>query len=143
MTSRVVFDTSTLVGAAILPDFIPDQALSRAILFHRVCVSPETLTELGRVLRLKKFDRYIGLGSRVAFFQKLCRDSACHAVVPGVLDEIRGACRDPKDDLFLALAITVHADFIVSSDSDLLVLHPWRGIPILTPAQFLAQSDND
>jgi hypothetical protein len=31
------------------------------------------------------------------------------------------------------------ADPIVSSGNGLLVLHPWRGIPILTPAQFLTQ----
>jgi uncharacterized protein len=46
-------------------------------------------------------------------------------------------CRDPQDDKFLALARHCKADIIVSSDSDLLVLNPWQGVPILTPAQFL------
>jgi len=143
MTGRVVFDTSTLVSAAILPGSIPDQALSRGILFHRVCVSPETLAELGRVLRQKKFDRYIDFELRLEFFQKLCRDSLCHTVASGVFDEVKGDCRDQKDSRFLALALDARAHLIVSSDNDLLVLHPWRGILILTPAQFLAQSDSD
>jgi predicted nucleic acid-binding protein len=47
------------------------------------------------------------------------------------------ACRDPKDDKFLEVAVAGKADVIVSEDEDLLVLHPFRGIPIVGPAQFL------
>jgi predicted nucleic acid-binding protein len=47
------------------------------------------------------------------------------------------ACRDAKDAKFLALALNCGAAALVSSDADLLVLHPWHGIPILTPAAFL------
>jgi predicted nucleic acid-binding protein len=36
----------------------------------------------------------------------------------------------------LALALTGHADFILSGDQDLLVLHPFRNIDILTPRQY-------
>lgn len=46
------------------------------------------------------------------------------------------ACRDPKDDKFLELAVNGHADLIVSGDADLLVLDPFRGIPIIPPASF-------
>jgi len=46
-------------------------------------------------------------------------------------------CRDPKDNQFLALCQACAATVLVSSDADLLVLHPWHGIPILTPATFL------
>jgi uncharacterized protein len=46
------------------------------------------------------------------------------------------ACRDPKDDKFLELAVSGHADLIVSGDSDLLALDPFQGIPIVTPATF-------
>jgi predicted nucleic acid-binding protein len=42
-----------------------------------------------------------------------------------------------KDDKFLALALASDADVLVSSDEDLLVMHPWRGVPIMTPFQFL------
>jgi predicted nucleic acid-binding protein len=48
-------------------------------------------------------------------------------------------CRDPRDNKFLALALIADADAIISSDNDLLTLHPWRGIPILTPTLFLAE----
>jgi len=46
------------------------------------------------------------------------------------------ACRDPTDDKFLELAVNGRADMIVTGDLDLLVLHPFRGIPILTPVAF-------
>ncbi len=47
-------------------------------------------------------------------------------------------CRDPKDDRFLELAVDGNATCIVSGDSDLLVLNPFRGVRILTPQEFIA-----
>jgi predicted nucleic acid-binding protein len=32
------------------------------------------------------------------------------------------------------------ADLLVTGDEDLLALHPWRGIPILSPANYLART---
>jgi uncharacterized protein len=49
-------------------------------------------------------------------------------------------CRDPKDNKFLELAIDGKATEIVSGDQDLLILHPFRGIPIVTVSQFLTQT---
>jgi predicted nucleic acid-binding protein len=46
-------------------------------------------------------------------------------------------CHNPKDDMVLALALGGRADVIVSGDKDLLSLSPHRGIPILTPREFL------
>ena len=47
------------------------------------------------------------------------------------------ACRDSDDDKFLELAVSESAACIVSGDKDLLVLSPFRGIPIMRPAAFL------
>jgi putative PIN family toxin of toxin-antitoxin system len=139
MNLRVVFDTSSLVSAAILPDSIPNQALQHAILHERLFVGEETLGELGRVLNLRKFDRYLALESRIEFFEGVSRDSSRGFVPAELLDDVRGSCRDAKDEQFLALCIAVNADLLVSSDEDLLTLNPWRGIRILTPSQFLSQ----
>jgi putative PIN family toxin of toxin-antitoxin system len=49
------------------------------------------------------------------------------------------ACRDPRDDKFLELAVHGRAEAILTGDRDLLELHPFRGIAILAPAVFLAQ----
>jgi putative PIN family toxin of toxin-antitoxin system len=48
-------------------------------------------------------------------------------------------CRDPKDDKFLELAVNGRANVLVTGDKDLLALHPFRGIPILAPAQYLSR----
>jgi putative PIN family toxin of toxin-antitoxin system len=47
------------------------------------------------------------------------------------------ACRDPKDDKFLEVAVCGDASLIITGDKDLLDLHPYRGISIVTPRQFL------
>ncbi|EQD56971.1 PilT protein domain protein, partial [mine drainage metagenome] len=51
-----------------------------------------------------------------------------------------GACRDAQDTKFLALALASQAVALITSDADLLVLHPWQGVPILTPAAFLQKA---
>lgn len=47
------------------------------------------------------------------------------------------ACRDPRDDKFLSLAVAGKADCIVSGDGDLLNMVDYRGIPVYRPAEFL------
>jgi predicted nucleic acid-binding protein len=47
------------------------------------------------------------------------------------------ACRDPKDDKFLSLAVCGRATHLVTGDADLLALNPFEGIRIVTPRQFL------
>ncbi|NIU85057.1 MAG: putative toxin-antitoxin system toxin component, PIN family, partial [Candidatus Thorarchaeota archaeon] len=47
-------------------------------------------------------------------------------------------CRDPKDDKYLELAVSGSANFLISGDKDLLDLHPFKEIRILTPEQFLS-----
>jgi predicted nucleic acid-binding protein len=59
---------------------------------------------------------------------------ACEAVA--IPYPIR-ACRDPRDDKFLEVAVHGRADAIVTGDKDLLELNPFRGIAILTPSAYL------
>lgn len=51
-------------------------------------------------------------------------------------------CRDPSDDLVLECAVSGKADWIVTGDQDLLSLHPYRGISIVSPKEFLKQLPN-
>ena len=87
-------------------------------------------------------------------FDVLHRPKLARAVQPAqpayVLDLLIGAaarftptvrvhdCRDAKDNKYLELALAAGATLIISSDNDLLTLAPWRGIPILRPAEYLA-----
>ena len=51
--------------------------------------------------------------------------------------EIITDCRDPKDNKFLELAVAANASCIITGDKDLLVLHPFRNIPILNAVDFI------
>jgi predicted nucleic acid-binding protein len=48
-------------------------------------------------------------------------------------------CRDPTDNKFLELALSGRGSHVVTGDSDLLVLHPFRKIAIVTPQSFLGR----
>ena len=137
---RVVLDTSTLVGAALRVGSVPHQALVKALGTCEVCVSSATLDELEQVLKRDKFDRYLDAETRMAFVLLHRRHAHLFAVPHADELAVQPACRDPKDNKFLALAQVCEADAIISSDHDLLALHPWRSIPVLTPAGFVALS---
>lgn len=140
---RVVFDTSTLVGAALRIGSTPHQALLRALLFSDVYASAETLAEMEVVLNRSKFGRYLNREKRPAFAANMRRRAHLIVLRDADRSEVGMACRDPSDNKFLALALAAEADAIVSSDEDLLVLHPWRGVSILTPAEFISTGPID
>jgi len=50
------------------------------------------------------------------------------------------ACRDPDDDKFFEAALAGRADVIITGDADLLVLHPFRQVAILSPTGYLDRS---
>lgn len=134
---RVVMDTSTLVSAALRIGSLPHQALLKAMASCEVCASIATLDELERVLMRDKFDRYLEAETRLAFVALIRQHSHLFAVQQADELALQPACRDPDDNKLLALALVSEADAIVSSDNDLLVLSPWRSIPVLLPADFV------
>ena len=139
---RVVFDTSTLVSAALRVGSTPHRALALALMTGEVCVSASTFLELEQVLMRSKFDRYQTADVRAGFVALVRKHAVLVAVSATDESKVVPQCRDPKDDQFLALALACEADVLVSSDADLLVLHPWCGVPIVTPGDFLdMQSD--
>jgi len=50
-------------------------------------------------------------------------------------------CPDHEDNLILDLAAEVGALIVVSNDTDLLSMSPWRGTPIIDPRAFAAKVD--
>ena len=80
-----------------------------------------------------KFDRYVSREDRERFLVAFIQAATFIEVTERIL-----ACRDTKDDKFLELAVNGHASCIVTTDDDLLVLNPFRGIPIMSVEQFLS-----
>jgi putative PIN family toxin of toxin-antitoxin system len=101
-----------------------------------VLASPDTLDELVEVLDRDKFDRYLSAEEREAFLGSLVE--RVDVVEP--VKKIR-VCRDTDDDKFLELAVEGRAEVIVSGDDDLLTLHPFRDITIVTPSAFLEHQE--
>jgi putative PIN family toxin of toxin-antitoxin system len=133
--NRVVFDTGVIVSAVLLPTSIPRKAVDLALRQGRLLFAEATLTEVNEVLRRPKFERYISEQQRIEFLLALIS----RAETISVSRRVRH-CRDPKDDKFLEVAVAGHATHIVSGDADLLVLESFEGIPVLSPAEFLASS---
>jgi putative PIN family toxin of toxin-antitoxin system len=140
MSLRVVFDTSTLVSAALRVGSIPYQSLLKALATCDLCACVETLTELEQVMGREKFDRYLDRPLREEFVALIRRNSHLFSIEDIDLTSLEPSCRDLKDNKFLALALATETELLVSSDEDLLVLNPWHQIRIVTPGEFLAQS---
>ena len=135
---RIVLDTSTLISAALRPQSLPRQALVKALTSGVICVSPATLAELEHVLMRDKFDRYLDRESREKFISLYRKHGELFTVPEDEVNSLNPACRDPHDNKFLALALSCEADVLITSDDDLLVLHPYHGIPVQTPKDFLS-----
>ena len=133
----VVFDASTLVGAALHSDGIPRRAIVEATRGHQVALSKAAFGEISEVLKRPKFRRSISL-TTVDEILGLLTMAACW-FEPS--ERVRD-CRDPGDDIYLELALAAGAEVIVSSDRDLLSMEPWRDTGIITARAFLERIDS-
>ena len=129
---RVVLDSNLLVSGLLLPGSVPGQAFDRAIHTGEILISEAMLNELADVLSRPKFNRYVSIKDREEFLRLLSRVAN---IVP--ITYTIQACRDPKDDAVLEVAVNGEAHRIVTGDRDLLSLDPFRGIPIVTPAKYI------
>jgi hypothetical protein len=129
---NVVFDASSIVGAALRQDSIPERALLFARRHDTICLSAAVQTEILDVLHRPKFRKYISEVTRERIFDILGAGARMFEPAERVTD-----CRDAKDNKYLELALAAGAFIIVSSDDDLLVLDPWRGIRILRPVDYV------
>ncbi len=131
---RLVIDSNVWIAALISPAGTARQ-LVNAVLDHGIDVllSESTFGELVSRVDRPKFQRYREPEAWNLFLSELVELALWHEDA----GTETGISRDADDDKFLALAVTGHADAIISGDSDLLELIAHEGIPILTPAQFL------
>jgi len=130
--TNYVFDTNCIISAHLSRFSIVREAYDKAFNQGIIIYSRETLNELTQVFTRPKFDKYISIEDRlnaISIFEN-----------KGYLTEINvvlNACRDPKDNKFLELAISGNAIFIITGDTDLLVLNPYGNIVIISPADFV------
>ena len=133
MNRRFVFDTNIIISSVLLPNSKPNAALKKAQQIGIIIVSSVTWQELETVLFRPKFDRYITLEEREQFLLDLSE------TVEVILETsfVTNICRDPKDNKYLELAVNGQAESIITGDQDLLILHPFQLINIVTVNDFL------
>ena len=131
---RYVFDTNVLISALIFEHSRPGRAFRQALNTGQVLLSLQVLEELNDVLSREKFERYVSEKEREEFLDSFVERAKF--ITPTERIQV---CRDPKDDKFFELAVSGKAHYIISGDNDLLTLHPFRGIEIITVDDFLTQ----
>lgn len=129
---RFVMDTNTLVSAALMAKSTPRQAFDAALNRGELLTSESCLAELNQVLHRPKFARYLTPFEADLFINQYSLKATVVTVSSSITD-----CRDLKDNKFLELAIDGAANFIITGDQDLLVLHPYLAVSIVTPVDFL------
>jgi uncharacterized protein len=132
---RAVVDTNILIRALLKPEGTVAPILVRLRDGgYTILYSPELLQEVLDVLSRPRFRLKYGIrGEDVEALLALIVLRG-ESVVGGERIQV---CRDPDDDKLLEIAVGGRADVIVSGDGDLLVLSPFRGIPVLSPSTFL------
>lgn len=136
---RAVVDTNILVRALLKPQGTVAPILGRLRQGDYVLLySTEILEEIVDVLGRPRFRIKYGIQDRDVEALLALLVLRGEKVTPSQRIE---ACRDPKDDKFLEIAVEGRAEILVTGDQDLLVLSPFQGIPFVTPAEFLARLD--
>jgi len=129
----VVFDNNVVISAAMFWTSIPAQALLKARKNnYKILSSRFTLAELRTTIFNPKFDKYVSLSKRIGFCESY--ESVSH-IIPISASIL--ACRDPKDNMFLELAVSGNATCIITGDNDLLALNPYHEIKIISPKEFV------
>jgi putative PIN family toxin of toxin-antitoxin system len=129
-TVRVVIDTniwiSFLIGKTL-------SGLSEAIISGQVIVlfSNDLFSELIEVLNRPKFKKYFSASAIEELIALLYEKDELIEIINNF-----NQCRDPKDNFILDLAVSGHANYLVTGDADLLILNPFHGVEIISYQAF-------
>lgn len=92
------------------------------------------LEELADVLARNKFATLLASRDITPAFLMQRYGLLARLVTP---ESVKRTVRDIDDDVVIGTALAAQAHVIASGDKDLLVLHPYQGIPILNTADAL------
>lgn len=135
-----MLDTNILVACALLGERVArrNMAVHDCVAAVRargeMLASAATLAELHAVLMRPDFDRYKPAAEREAFLAAVAAEA--RLVEPAPIGRL---CRDPEDDMFLAVALAADADWLVTVDQQLLAVRSVGRTRILRPERFLEQ----
>lgn len=124
---NLVIDVNDFISALIGKSHRKKLELLLANTSIDVFASEHLLTELTEVAQRDKFKKYISRED-TALFLEIVRLRLTIITPTTVITD----CTDPDDNYLLALAIDAKADYLITGDkADLLVMSPYRGVPIV------------
>ncbi len=132
---RAVVDTNVLIRCLIKPGsavraMIEEYWVDGAFV---MVTSPELLAELSAVLARPTMQELVR-SDEAAVLVHAVRHRA-EMISP--LSEVPVYTRDRKDDVFVACAVADRADYIVTTDNDILVLGQLLEVRMVTPQEFV------
>jgi len=133
---RVVVDTNVFVSAALKDKSLPALAVHLASEKGVLLKSRATEQQLVEVLARPYLAPLIAPATR-DWLMKLLAEAELVTITERIT-----VCRDPTDDKFLELAVNGRAEIVVTGDIDLLVLNPFRDIPIVAPVAFVQRASH-
>lgn len=129
---RVLFDTNVLL-AAFITEGLCYKILWRAIQGQfELYLSPFIINEFKRILREKLSATNADVRSAVMLIKEI--STIVHPEKNKII--VKGVCRDSDDDCILLSALSGDVDYIVSGDTDLLVIKYFKGVKIISPREF-------
>ena len=124
----IILDTNVLISSIMYGGRV-SRVHNFCFANGRVFISKFILGELEEKLLLK----FNIENSKVGYILSEIASTCIVAVPKGLVPEI---CRDVDDNNILHLEKTIHADFIITGDKDLLDLKFFKKTEIISPADF-------
>lgn len=134
---RAVLDANVFVSAALSPSGPPGRVLRGFLTGERpfpLIASPEIIDE---VLWALEYPRVRKIMARGLDPRGWLLDLVGVSEVVQDTGRAAGLCSDPDDDRYVAAAVEGRAQFVVTGDRDLLVIHEIDGVRIISPRAFL------
>lgn len=128
---NLVIDCNVFISAFIGSDTC-FKVLDKAFAEYRVCYSDDTLKELLETLKRPKF-QHLRKAERIEMTLQVLHSlgafftpKPCNIILP-----------DPDDTIYLDLAITANAEYIITGNKKHFPEKLCEGIKILSPSEFL------
>ncbi len=134
-TPKIIIDTNLWISFLIGKSFTNLKSLivEKQI---EIIVSEQLLTEIRTVTQRPKLTKYFPQQKVEDFLEFLISIAIKIEMTSNVT-----LCRDPKDNFLLALAKDSKADYLLTGDSDLLILNRFENTEILKYIDFIHQEN--
>ncbi len=125
---RILLDTNVLISSVITQGAC-HELLGHSLRVHKVVASDFIREEFVTKLTMKfKFSKHEALSAAELIFQRVVFVVPMNVVVPGLKD---------KNDLpILGTALAGDCDLIITGDKELLKLGTFKGIQLISPAEY-------